>query len=239
MSPKHESKVQLIPWDHASEEQVTRLYEQRVACGWRSDEIPLYIESAKRGGRVFYWIALADDLPDRDALLESHTTRFPKEAIPITDTAREIRLCPREPSNKTFIPVGHLALEVHSPEENAKIGLPAKGVVWIHQLYVSYALQKGGFGARAMDIAEKLATEEPFNGNLMVLDTMQEELQMSEMGQKHIYVNQGIPPPKISTVSWYTRRGYKVFPVETEAYQWNYGSGIMPLHLTHMKKVLE
>lgn len=59
------------------------------------------------------------------------------------------------------------------------------------------AIQKGGFGAASMDLAEKLATEEPYNGKLMVLDTVQEELQMSQEGQKHIYEDNGIPAPKV------------------------------------------
>ncbi|KAI4603642.1 hypothetical protein KJ359_003458 [Pestalotiopsis sp. 9143b] len=150
-----------------------------------------------------------------------------------------MRLDPREPSGKAFVPIGHLALEVHSAEDDVKLGLPAQGVVWIHQLYVSYAIQKGGFGAASMDLAEKLATEEPYNGKLMVLDTVQEELQMSQEGQKHIYEDNGIPAPKISTESWYKRRGYVVFLVVKEAYIWKYGSGSMALHLTHMRKELK
>jgi hypothetical protein len=55
MASKHAWKVDLIPWDFNSTDQINRLYEQRVACGWRSEEVPLYIEAARKGEKVFYW----------------------------------------------------------------------------------------------------------------------------------------------------------------------------------------
>lgn len=56
MASTHALKLELIPWDHASEEQVTRLYEQRIACGWRADEVPSYVESAEKAGKMFFWV---------------------------------------------------------------------------------------------------------------------------------------------------------------------------------------
>ena len=56
MASKHAWKVDLIPWDYTSEEHVTRLYEQRIACGWRAEDVNLWAESAGKGGKVFYWV---------------------------------------------------------------------------------------------------------------------------------------------------------------------------------------
>jgi hypothetical protein len=56
MSAKHAWKVELIPWDYKSTEHVTRWYEQRVACGWRAEEVPENVEKAKKGDRMFYWV---------------------------------------------------------------------------------------------------------------------------------------------------------------------------------------
>ena len=56
MASKHAWKVNLIPWDYKSEEHVNRLYDQRVACGWRSEEVASYAKEGEKGGKVFYWI---------------------------------------------------------------------------------------------------------------------------------------------------------------------------------------
>lgn len=53
------------------------------------------------------------------------------------DTAAQVRLVPRQPTMVEFIPIGHVAVDIHEPEEDMKLGLPATGTVWIHQLYVS------------------------------------------------------------------------------------------------------
>ena len=62
MASKHAWKVDLIPWDHKSPEQVTRLYEQRVACGWAADHIPAFVDAASKGGKCFYWVVCCHSL---------------------------------------------------------------------------------------------------------------------------------------------------------------------------------
>lgn len=49
-------RVHLIPWDFNSEEHQQRMYLQRVACGWRSDEIQRWVELGKSGQKTLYWI---------------------------------------------------------------------------------------------------------------------------------------------------------------------------------------
>ncbi|KAI0132248.1 hypothetical protein BJ170DRAFT_238180 [Xylariales sp. AK1849] len=238
MTAKHAWKVELIPLDHNSEEQATRLYDQRVACGWRAEEVPSWVESAKNGGKIFYWVNLVDAVQDRDTLIDTHIKAYPKESFSLRDSACEVRLVPREPTQKEFIPIGHVALDIHPAEDDAKLKLPSEGIVWIHQLYVSYALQGGGFGAGAMDQVETVAAQEPMKARMMVLDTIAEDIQLSPLGRKGLYEDRGIPVPVVSTEEWYTRRGYEIFRRERGAYTWNYGTGKMVLDIVYMKKMV-
>ena len=106
----------------------------------------------------------------------------------------------REPTGRRFIPVGHIALEIHSAEENEKFDLPGEGVAWIHQLYISYALQRG-FGMAAMAQVEALAAKEPINAKILALETMAEEQQMSPLAIKVMYRDRGLPVPVVSLPS--------------------------------------
>lgn len=125
----------------------------------------------------------------------AHTTQ---EVTPLTDTASEVRRVTRTPSQCQFTPVGHVALDVHPPDQDEKLGLPRSGVVWLHQLYISYALQKGGLGVAAMSKAEHLATLDPFNASIMALDTLAKEMQMDDSIQKIVYDDRGVPRPLVS-----------------------------------------
>lgn len=51
-----EPRIDLIPWDFTSEEHQTRMYLQRLACGWRSDEIQQWVELGRDGAKTLYWI---------------------------------------------------------------------------------------------------------------------------------------------------------------------------------------
>lgn len=71
-------------------------------------------------------------------------------------------------------------------------------MVWFHQLYISYALQKGGYGAATMSQAEALAVKEPMNAKVLALDTIAEETQMSPTGLRVLYLDRGFPVPAVS-----------------------------------------
>lgn len=51
-----QSNLVLIPWDPQSPEHVKRMFQQRVACKWDSDQVAGWQESAKEGVKWFYWI---------------------------------------------------------------------------------------------------------------------------------------------------------------------------------------
>ncbi|KAI1776959.1 hypothetical protein F4818DRAFT_412396 [Hypoxylon cercidicola] len=238
MTSKHASKIELLPWDHKSPEHIQRMYDQRVACGWRADEVTSWVEEAKKGGKIFYWVLLSDVL-DREKLMEKHTETYPKEATPLKDTAAEIRLVQRQPTNNEFIPIGHVALDIHEPEEDVKLGLPPTGTVWIHQLYISRALHRGGFGAGTMSKIETLATQSPMNAKIMALDTISKEMQTVPAFRDVLYGEGRIPVPSISNEDWYDGLGYNVFKREKDAFVIEPIEGVrVPIDLVYMKKAI-
>lgn len=76
------------------------MYLQRLACGWRSDEIQKWVELGRAGQKTLYWIVsvlficqrvqttvilltadqqgLAEDLSDREALSAQHIAKNPQ-----------------------------------------------------------------------------------------------------------------------------------------------------------------
>ncbi|KAI0915028.1 hypothetical protein F4823DRAFT_557478 [Ustulina deusta] len=202
MISKHAWKIECIPWDHLSPEHVQRMYDQRVACGWRADEVPEWVESAKRGGKMFYWAVLAEDVPNRNTLLVQHIAVHPKETEPLRDTATKIRLAQRQPTGRDFIPVGHVALDIHDSEEDGKLGLPP-GTVWVHQLFISSAIQGGGYGVATMAQVESIAAQEPINGKWMALDTLAKEVQKEAGDVTSIDVGMGNIIPVTNAASSY------------------------------------
>lgn len=50
------AKVELIPWDPKSPDHVTRMIDQRIACGWASDLVPQWQENQRTGFKCIYWL---------------------------------------------------------------------------------------------------------------------------------------------------------------------------------------
>ncbi|KAK2613707.1 hypothetical protein N8I77_000599 [Diaporthe amygdali] len=214
-----QSRVELIPWDFTSEEHQQRMYLQRLACGWRSDEIQKWVDLGRAGNKTLYWIMLVGDLPDREKLSSQHIAEYPQESTPITDTAPTHWQQPRTPSNRAFVPVGHVALDLR-PEENAHLNLTEDGIVWVAGLYVSWTLQRYGVGREVMRLVEHLASLEPLNAKWIVLDTMPRDQQMKPEFIQKVYLAQGKPAPAIPIQDWYERQGYEAFAKDVAAYKW-------------------
>ncbi|KAI0152456.1 hypothetical protein F4776DRAFT_659381 [Hypoxylon sp. NC0597] len=237
MASKHGWKIELIPFDHSSPEHVQRLYDQRVACGWRADEVPSWVDAAKKGGRMFYWALFSDTLPDREKLIKQHTEAYPKESSPLRDTAAEIRLVPRQPTMIEFLPIGHVSVDVHTPEEDMRLGLPPTGTVWIHALYISRALHGGGFGAGTMSKIEALVAQSPMNAKIVALDTISKDLQTEPEKRDLLYGDGRIPAPVVTNEDWYTSLGYDLFRREENVFVTVAKGGVsMPISLVYMKK---
>ncbi|KAI1461290.1 hypothetical protein F4805DRAFT_277499 [Annulohypoxylon moriforme] len=233
---KHAWKIELIPWDHSSPEHVQRMYDQRVACGWRADEVPQWVDASKKGEKLFYWAVFSDAVPDREALIQTHIDAYPNESTPLRETATEIRLVPRQPTMAEFTPIGHVAVAIHEPEEDVKLGLPPTGTVWIHGLYISRALHGGGFGAGTMSKTEEIATHSPMNAKIVALDTVSRESQTEPETREILYGNGRVPEPRVPNEDWYVRLGYEVFRRGDHIFVTIAKGERMPINVVYMRK---
>ncbi|KAI1210955.1 uncharacterized protein F4807DRAFT_44407 [Annulohypoxylon truncatum] len=236
---KHAWKIELIPWDPSSPEHVQRMYDQRIACGWRANEVPQWVDAAKKGEKIFYWAVFSDTVPDREALIKKHIEAYPKESTPLRETAAEVRLVPRQPTMAEFTPIGHVAIAIHEPEEDVKLGLLPTGTVWIHGLYISRALHGGGFGAGTMSKTEEIASQSPMNAKIVALDTLSKETQTEPETREILYGNGRVPEPKFPTEDWYVRLGYEVFRRGDHLFvTLANGNESMPINVVYMRKLV-
>ncbi|KAL7950153.1 hypothetical protein V8C42DRAFT_190614 [Trichoderma barbatum] len=219
-SPKYAS-AELIPWDPNSESQCTRLYEQRVACTWDEQLIDEWKGKVREGKKFLYWIKISDNLPEKDEYLAKHTERYPKEKEAIVDTAATLGKTPRTPTLASFIPIGHIALDFY-PDRNEQFSLP-QSTVWIKSLYISWAIQAGGFGRSAMHQIEHLASLPPLNATAMALDTLTKEFQTTpeSLAIFSKLRGSGVDISNFrSNQGWYQHQGYEIIGYINGMYMW-------------------
>ena len=53
---KARTVVDLIPWDPESEEHVQRMFDQRVACGWKSSFVEKWKIRQREGMMTLQWV---------------------------------------------------------------------------------------------------------------------------------------------------------------------------------------
>jgi hypothetical protein len=53
---KRTESVVLIPWHPVDEAHYQRMVDQRVACGWREEEVPEWKRKQLDGVKFVYWI---------------------------------------------------------------------------------------------------------------------------------------------------------------------------------------
>ncbi|KAG5762582.1 hypothetical protein H9Q72_009310 [Fusarium xylarioides] len=200
--------VTLVPWDPNSPEHLTRMVEQRIICGWQASIVPsVWKDGHINGTKCVYWIIFPQDEPQREKYLNMHTESYPKETEELHDSSEMLLGKPRVPTDTPFLPVGHVALDTHIADyaESLELDFPKSGTYWVKSLYVSYTLQGLGIGGAAMNIAERMAIEEPLNARHLLLDTVHHEDQADE---EFAIANYG-GGFKILTQAWYERRGSK------------------------------
>lgn len=105
-----------------------------------------------------------------------------QETEELLDSSKTLLGKPRVPTDAKFLPVGHIALDTHIADyaEKLDLNIPQSGTYWVKSLYVSYTLQGLGIGGAAMNIAERMAIEEPLNARHLLLDTVHHEDQADE-----------------------------------------------------------
>lgn len=211
-------KLTLIPWDYTSEAHVTRMLEQRRACGWMAEDVPAWAAKATKGLKTMFWVVLPDSFQGREDLLEAHKKRYPSETTPLQDTARSLNLVPREPSGSDFTPIGHVALN-KDPTPDLVGQIPDEGVYWIANLYISPCAQRRGLGRAVMSHLESLVSrsgddgdgDAALAGTTIALDTPPSAWHIGAWAKENFYDPLNLPMPKISTQEWYEQQGYSVF----------------------------
>ncbi|KAI8713596.1 hypothetical protein NCS52_01304400 [Fusarium sp. LHS14.1] len=232
------AKTTLIPWDPSNEAHFKRMYDQRVACGWRYEEVEEWRNKMLKSQKFLYWIVLADDLEGREELLATHTGRYPDEAEELSDTANTVFSTSREPTNRRFLPIGHIALEL-LPQQNERFQLPSS-TIWIMSLYISWALQSAGLGRSAMAETERLARLPPFNRDIVGLDTVQKHFQLGDNNfNKTHYSSSGSEVRAIE--EWYMRQGYEAVERVDHGYSWKDPAtgDVLPVPLVYMVKSVQ
>jgi hypothetical protein len=186
------AQIVLIPWDPDSPEHVERLYQQRIACGWNKQAVEGWRVLQRAGKIALQWVVsplfelsrdkqltpLIKVLSESDPLITTklsiHTSAWPAESMPISDTAASLGGKPRIPNlSRTFIPVGHISLDSENEDPNAADA--SRGIYRISSFYISTALQSSGLGRAAMDEIERLAVSEPLNAKTLTLGTVANE----------------------------------------------------------------
>ncbi|KAJ5097645.1 hypothetical protein N7456_008366 [Penicillium angulare] len=198
--------VVLTPWDSESIAHRRVLYEQREECTWHQDKVEKeWRESQANGTKCIYWIVLPPD--DSQTTAQMKSLLDPKSNEELQDTATSINAVSRQPSHKTFIPIGHISLDSANPEaKDVELDIPGVDSFWIKTFYVTQSLQSQGVGRAAMDEVEDMAVTEPLNAKTLLLDTVQKDDQLRE--EFAIVSYGGIP--KVANEVWYARRGYRL-----------------------------
>lgn len=106
----------------------------------------------------------------------------------LQDTATSINGVPREPSQTSFFPIGHISLDPRDKEaEKLNLDMPNTGVYWIKTFFVLQSMQSQGIGRAAMDEVESMAVTEPLWAQTLMLDTVTKDDQMREDFAKAAY----------------------------------------------------
>ncbi|CZT44459.1 uncharacterized protein RSE6_04627 [Rhynchosporium secalis] len=226
------ANIDLIAWNPDSTEHVERLFQQRVACGWKSGDVEKWRGLQREGKMAIQWVVLCDNDPDKATKLNQHTTKYALESTPIHDTARTLGAKPRQPTSRTFTPVGHISLDSESPNEDQADA--SKGLYCITTFYISRAIQSGGLGSAAMDKIESEAVKEPLNAKVLSLDT----LANSSHSNTALWREMEMEDPAFSNQDWYERRGYKPWKFIDGHIKQMIGTKLWPLNAVFMKKTV-
>ncbi|KAH9221774.1 hypothetical protein DL95DRAFT_327136 [Leptodontidium sp. 2 PMI_412] len=216
-TPTPAATVLLIPWDPESPAHVERMYEQRVACGWKAEQVESWRALQRSGKYTLQWVVLDPSLPSTPSKIQKHTTAYPQQSTHLLDTATSLGGKPRPTSSPpssqsltSFIPVGHISLNTEY-EEAGRVDAE-EGLYFIATFWISPPLQGSGLGRAAMDAVEKMAISEPLNAKVLALSTVANEYE----GKAERWAALERDPPAISNQDWYARRGYVVFKTVDE-----------------------
>ncbi|KAI1752697.1 hypothetical protein F4782DRAFT_111955 [Xylaria castorea] len=198
----------LIPWDPDSQEHVDRMKLQRMACGWKVNDVEGWRDPQRKGQIGLHWVVLRPDHPDTPSRIERHFAAYSGEVEALSDSSSTILGRPHKPDPliPLFHPIGHIALDAvtHKPELETSL---SNGVLSLMNFYISTALQGLGLGGVALECCEKMAKKE-FGAKAITLDTIANE-EVRADSPRRIALKR--PMPIVTVQDWYSRRGYKVY----------------------------
>ncbi|KAI1202944.1 hypothetical protein F5X97DRAFT_286198 [Nemania serpens] len=200
--------VYLIPWDPDSQGHVDRMKLQRIACGWKVEQVDGWRDPQRRGDVGLHWVVLHPDHPETPSRLKRHLEAHPSEAEPLSDTCTAIlgRLHKPDALIPSFSPVGHIALDSVTSTPELQTSL-SDGILSLMNFYISTALQNLGLGGVALNYCEKMAKEE-FAARAITLTTIANEECRADSPRR---IAMKRPIPTITNQDWYSRRGYAVY----------------------------
>ncbi|KAI0422897.1 hypothetical protein F5X98DRAFT_325407 [Xylaria grammica] len=198
----------LIPWDPDSQEHVDRMKLQRIACGWKVEQVDDWRDAQRKGQAGLHWVVLHPDHPETSSRLERHFAAHPGEVEALLDTCKTILGRPHklDPLVPFFWPVGHIALDSVTPIPELQTSL-SNGVLSLMNFYISTALQNLGLGGAAMSCCEKMAKEE-FGANTITLETIANSAVHPDSPRR---IAMKRPIPTVTNQDWYTRHGYNLY----------------------------
>ncbi|KAI0457455.1 hypothetical protein F5B21DRAFT_464487 [Xylaria acuta] len=200
--------IYLIPWDPDSQEHVDRMKLQRIACGWKVDEVEGWRDLQRKGEIGLHWVVLHSDHPDTPSRLDRHFAAHPGEVEALLDSDTMILGRPhkRDPLVPFFHTVGHIGLAAVTPKPELETSL-SYGILSLVNFYISTALQNLGLGGAALHCCEKMAKDE-FGTKAITLDTIANEECRAD-SPRRIAMKRAIPT--ITNQDWYSRRGYRIY----------------------------
>ncbi|PLN76125.1 hypothetical protein BDW42DRAFT_26847 [Aspergillus taichungensis] len=210
------SKISLIPWDGDSAAHRQSLTKQRVECSWDHEKVEeVWREQQLKGEKCIYWIVIFFHDSVQYEKIKDHLD-VGKGNGTLYDTATSINGVLRDPSQRSFVPIGHVSLDPRNPDaEGVGLDLPSERVFWIKTFFVSQALQSQGYGRATMDEVENMAIQEPLCAKILMLDTVHNDDQKRE---DFAMVTFG-RIPKVTNEEWYSRRGFKLIKTVENYYK--------------------
>ncbi|KAI1164602.1 hypothetical protein F5B18DRAFT_614624 [Nemania serpens] len=221
--------VYLIPWDPNSQGHVDRMKLQRIACGWKVEQVDGWRDPQRQGHIGLHWVVLQPDHPETPSRLKRHLAAHPDEAEPLLDTCATILGRPHQPDPlipPSFSPVGHIALDSVTSEPELRTSL-SDGILSLMNFYISTALQNLGLGGAALNSCEEMAKDE-FGAKAITLTTIANEYCQADSPRR---IAMKRPTPTVTNQDWYLRRGYVVcgrkeaawFEVDDTGKRWDVG----------------
>ena len=186
------------------------MHRQRLLCGW--DHSPATIEQWRQkqseGLKSFFWITIPD--PNSN----SH------------------------PSQTQTIRAGHISLDAYSDPPDPELSRADKSLLALQTFFVLPEYRALRLGARAMDLIEDLARQEP-RCEAIALTALSKRYMYEEGPEgRGLWERIGMEMPPGSIQEWYEKRGYVGWEEEPRYEEKTRDGGVVWLREVFMRKEL-